>query len=282
MIILARYSDIIAMSTSSYAGYSLPIALEHIAKCGFNQVEIAATSGQVEHVSKSDFNEKGANRITQYLRDSGLKNTAFSGHIFLSGHDAVERFKPRMDFAKMIGTSIINTKAGPPEQKDQFYKNVEELIEYAEKIKIKIGLETSNDIIKDGQDGLEIIKYLSSPYLVLTYDCGNVLVASGGKVDPAIEFEKIFLDIGHIHIKEVIPSGDSWKMTTVGLGAVNYEKIFAVMCQNKKIISTTIELPFCITMHEWKEVEIVSEYKKLAEIDQILKDSLNYVKSHLV
>lgn len=279
---MINYSDIIAMSTSAYAGYSLQAALEHIASCGFKQVEIAATSGQVEHVSENNFNEKGANKIVQYLKNIGLKNNAFSGHIFISDHDAVERFKLRMDFAKAIGTSIINTKAGSVEQKDQFYRNVEELIKYAEEIKIKIGLETSNDIIKNGTDGLEIIKYFSSPYLVLTYDCGNAFVASGGKIDPADEFEKIFTDIGHIHIKEVIQEGDMWIMAAVGQGAVNYKKIFNIMRQNKKIISTTIELPFCIKMHEWKEVKIINEYKKLDKIDKMLKDSLNYVRSHLV
>lgn len=54
------YKKIIAISTSSYAGYSLPVALEHIMNIGFKQVEIAATSGQVEHVSPNDFNEKGS------------------------------------------------------------------------------------------------------------------------------------------------------------------------------------------------------------------------------
>jgi sugar phosphate isomerase/epimerase len=279
---LINYSDIIAMSTSSYAGYSLPVALEHIASCGFKQVEIAAISGQVEHVSDDKFNEKNANRITQYLNDLDLKNTAFSGHIFLSDLDAVEKFKPRMDFTKLIGASIINTKAGQPEQKKQFYKNIEDLVTYAEKIKINIGLETSNDIIKNGKNALEVIKYISSPNLILTYDCGNVFVTSDGKIDPAVEFQDIFLDIGHIHIKEVIREGERWRMTTVGQGEVNYKKIFSVMRNNRKIVSTTIELPFCIKMHEWKGIEIIRKPKKLKEIDQILKNSLIYVKSHLL
>lgn len=277
---MTKYSDIIAVSTSSYAGYSLPVALEHIAKCGFKQVEIAATSGQVEHVSEGDFNEKGANRIIQHLRDAGLRNTAFSGHIFLSDHDAVERFEPRMDFAKAIGASIINTKAGPVGQKDQFYRNVEDLIKYADKINIKIGLETSNDMIKNAQDALKIIRYFSCPYLVLTYDCGNIFVAGGGKIDPAIEFDRIFMDIDHVHIKEVTREGNMWVMTTVGQGTINYEKIFKVMRQNKKIISISIELPFCIKMHE-KKVEILEGYRQLDEIDRILKDSLNYVRNRL-
>lgn len=278
---MVDYSEIIAMSTSSYAGYPLLIALEHIAFIGIKQVEIAAISGQIEHVSNSDFHEKGASRINQYLKNLGLKTTAFSGHIFLSDSNATTKFRPRMDFAKYIGASIINTKAGPPRLKAQLYRNIEKLLEYAEKIKIKIGLETSNDIIKNGQDALKIIEYFSSPYLILTYDFGNVLVASGGSIDPAIEFEKILPKIGHIHIKEVIKDGDWWKITTVGSGAINYKKVLTIMRKIKEPISMTIELPFCIKMHEWKQVEINGKYKKLNEIDQILKESLNYIISQL-
>lgn len=278
--VMPDYKEIIAISTSSYAGYSLPVALEHILKIGFKQVEIAATSGQVEHVSSNDFNEKGANRINQLLEQNGLSNTAFSGHIFISNKNAVDVFKPRMEFTKAIGAKIINTKAGPISEIKSFYKNLEKLVEFAEEIKIKIGLETSADIVHDGVSGLDVIEKFSSDFLVLTYDCGNVFVNSGGRVDPAVEFEKISDLIGHIHLKDVLKENgtdDFWKMCAVGDGMVNYDQILKHLRQLKNPISTTIELPFCIKMHESGKVKILSDYMQLFEIDKILKKSYRYV-----
>jgi len=280
---LPDYKEIIAISTSSYAGYSLPVALEHIMKIGFKQVEIAATSGQVEHVSSNDFNEKGANRVNQLLEQNGLSNTAFSGHIFISNKNAVDVFKPRMEFTKAIGAKIINTKAGPISEIKSFYKNLEKLVKFAEEIKIKIGLETSADIVHDGASGLDIIEKFSSDFLILTYDCGNVFVNSGGRVDPAIEFEKNVDLFGHVHLKDVLKDNgtDFWKMCAVGDGMVNYDQILKYLQLLKNPISTTIELPFCIKMHQSGKVKILSDYMPLFEIDKILNKSYHYVLNTL-
>ena len=280
--VIPDYKEIIAISTSSYAGYSLPVALEHIMKIGFKQVEIAATSGQVEHLSPNDFNEKGANRINQLLEQNGLSNTAFSGHIFITNKNAVDVFKPRMEFTKAIGAKIINTKAGSISEIKSFYKNLKKLVEFAEEIKLKIGLETnagSEDIVHDGISGLGVIEKFSSDFLVLTYDCGNVFVNSGGRVDTAVEFEKILDLIGHIHLKDVLKENgtDFWKMCVIGDGILNYDQILKHLRQLKNPISTTIELPFCIKMHESGKVKILSDYMQLFEIDKILKKSYNYV-----
>ena len=53
-----QYNELIAASTSSYANYSLPVALEHIAKIGYKQVEIAAIVNLVEHIKQEDLTEK--------------------------------------------------------------------------------------------------------------------------------------------------------------------------------------------------------------------------------
>lgn len=227
--------------------------------------------------------KRGANRINQLLGQNGLSNTAFSGHILISNINAVDIFKPRMEFTKAIGAKIINTKAGPISEIKSFYKNLEKLIEFAEEIKIKIGLETSADIVHDVASGLDIIKKFSSDFLILTYDCGNVFVNFGGNVDPAVEFEKNVDLFGHVHLKDVLKENGTnfWKMCAVGDGMVNYGQILKYLQLLKNPISTTIELPFCIKMHESGKVKISGDYMQLFEIDKILKKSYHYVLNTL-
>jgi len=64
-----QYNGVIAASTSSYSNYSLPVALEHIAKIGYKQVEIAAIVNLAEHIRQEDLTKKQANKVRNLLNN---------------------------------------------------------------------------------------------------------------------------------------------------------------------------------------------------------------------
>ena len=276
-----QYNELIAASTSSYANYSLPVALEHVAKIGYKQVEIAAIVNLVEHIKQEDLTEKQANRVLNLLNQNGLKTTALSAHLPLTGKDAVTKFKLRMDFAKSIGASIANTNAGPVSQIASFLKNMEELVSYAEEIKIMIGLETHGDIINHGKSAVQVIKQFESKQVILNYDFANVFTNSFGKVDPADDFNDIIDLVGHMHIKDITKRNNFYYMCTIGEGLINYNKILNIVKQSHKTIPVTIEIPLCLKLNKNAKAIVMDKIIKLDLVDEILENSLKYVRKNL-
>jgi len=277
-----QYNNLIAASTSSYASYSLSVALEHIAKIGYNQVEIAAIVNLIEHIKQENLTEKEANRVYSLLDRNGLKTIAFSAHLPLSQKDAVSKFKPRMDFAKAIGASIVNTNAGSVSQLTSFLHNMEELVKYAEEIDISIGLETHGDIINYGMSAVQTIKQFGSKRVILNYDFGNVFTSSAAKIDPANDFDNIANLVGHLHLKDIIKRNNFWYMCTIGDGLINYSKILNRIKKLPEPIPVTIEIPLCLKLNKNAEPIVIDKIIKLDLIDEILRNSLSYVRKNFL
>ncbi len=276
-----RYLELLAANTSAYGGYDLNVALEHIAALGYKKVEIAAMYGLIEHISQDRLNPQEAKNVKNIMNLNGLKNTAFSAHLFLNRPDAVELFLPRMDFAKEIGASIINTKAGAPSGLEQFLRNMEQLIRHAEKIDIIIGLETHGDIVNHGKSAAEAVQSFRSDRVILNYDFGNVLINSRGKTDPAADFQLTTDKVGHLHLKDAVKENTLWRWTSIGQGTIDYQKILAGIKQLPNPLPLTVDLPLSIVLNDNAEAKPLQHFLSLAEIDCIMKDSYQFITSHL-
>lgn len=271
------YREILAANTSAYAGYSLGVALEAIARLGYKRVEIASMEGLVEHVTASELNPRGAARVSRLLKDHGLSSAAFSGHLFLNKPNAVEAFLPRMEFARGIGARIINTKAGSPNYIDVFYRNMELLVRRAEQLDIIIGLETHGDIVDYGQSAVEAIKYFASPWVTLNYDFGSVVINSGGQVDPIADFEGVFTEVGHLHLKDAVLSGKWWDWKPIGYGAVDYPRLFAFLGRQNRVLPMTVDLPLGLRLSIEAEVKVLQQPLSIGDINRIMNLSLEFV-----
>ncbi|MGQ9779773.1 MAG: sugar phosphate isomerase/epimerase family protein [Bacillota bacterium] len=272
---LDRFS--LAANTSAYAGYDLEVALAHIAAIGYRRVEIAAMVGIVEHVTQDRLTAAEARRIRGLLRAHGLETVAFSAHLFLAREGAAEAFLPRLEFAKELGAEIVNTKAGDPAFMATFLRNMEILLKHAERLGLKIGLETHGDIVTHGRAAVEAVARFATPSLILNYDFGNVLVNSRGTVDPAADFAAIATEVGHLHFKDVLPVGDSWQMVAVGSGVIDFEKVFATLARLPRTIPATVDLPLGLVLTKDAQVRLLETPRSLAEIDEILCASLEFI-----
>ena len=268
-----------AANTSAYAGYDLEVAVAHIAAIGYRRVEIAAMVGIVEHVTQDRLTMEEAKRIRGLLREHGLETVAFSAHLFLAQEGAAELFLPRLEFAKELGAEIVNTKAGDPACMSTFLRNMEVLLARAEKLGIKIGLETHGDIVTHGRAAVEAVARFRNPHLILNYDFGNVLVNSRGTVDPAEDFAAIAAEVGHLHFKDVLLTEDGWQMVAIGAGMIDFEKVFATMRRLPRAVPATVDLPLGIVLTREAQVRLLEAPRSLAEIDGILRASLEFIET---
>lgn len=276
-----RYLELLAANTSAYGGYDLNVALEHIASLGYKRVEIAAIYGLTEHITQNQLTSQEALKVKTIMNQNGLKSTAFSAHLFLNRPDAVELFLPRMDFAKEIGASIINTKAGAPSGLDQFLRNMEQLIRHAEKIGIIIGLETHGDIVDHGNSAVEAVQRFRTDRVILNYDFGNVLINSRGKIDPAADFNLIMDQVGHLHLKDAVKENAIWRWTSIGQGTIDYPSIFTGIKKLSNPLPLTVDLPLSLVQNDGAPAKPIEHYLSLAEIDTVMKDSLQLTTSYL-
>ena len=279
---MTGYKKLLAANTSGYGGYDLRTALEHIAALGYPCVEIAAMAGLVEHVRQVQMTSREVRNVRSLLDDFGLHTNAFSAHLFLNRPGAAEMFLPRMDFAREIGASIINTKAGKADGLDTFLKNMGRLIRHAEEIGIVIGLETHGDIVDHGADAVEAIRGFDSKHVVLNYDFGNVYQNSIQSVDPADDFETAFPVVGHLHLKDLVLDGETWRMCPIGAGSIDYDRIFSFLGTLSGAIPLTVDLPLNLIISTNYPVRVMHRPLEIEEIDRVLRESLNFISEKLL
>ena len=103
----------ILISTVAFDGYNLGVAIEAIAAVGADGVEVAFIEGYTDPFTEETFNQAYADHICQKLADHDIACRSFSAHMDLTKPNAVEIFKRRMEFARMLGADAIITNAAP-------------------------------------------------------------------------------------------------------------------------------------------------------------------------
>lgn len=272
---------VISINTLAYEGYDLTTALHEIARLGPVHVELGFTRGYTDGLTEAHFSEKSAQKIGFQLSDLGLKSIVLSAHIDLTAQEAIDELKRRIDFGKMLGVRIVNTKVGPRSRIEYFYANIEKLARYAEETNIIIGLENpaegTDQIITSGKSGARVVSQIGSDFVRLNYDFGNSVTYSKGSIDPALDYKEALPYACYLHLKDMKKTESGWDFSGIGEGQINYDKIFKELIQDKKLLPMSIEHLF---MFEASEDYIVTRSRRTPDLDYIrrsLKDSINYV-----
>ena len=269
---------IVAISTTAYDGYSIEVALEQISRLGYRYVELAAIKGVIEHIRPEDFNDNYIRHLKDVMSEYDLLSISFSGHVDLTDEDILPVFKKRMDFAKKIGAKIINTNAGPREELAIFYRNAAAIAEYAKDLGIVVALENHGDIINSGKESKGVIEQIGSNNIRINYDFANVLYYSDGQIKPEEDFKYILEHTVHLHIKDILLSEDVWSFTKIGEGIIDYESIFNVLKANSCEIPMSLEFPLRLNGKRGCSLQKSSATPQIGEINQIVKNSMEYVR----
>jgi len=235
----------IAINTLAFHGYSLDTALEEIAQLT-DYVEPVYISKYDPTLCEEYFNENNAGMLLKQLERFHLKVVTMGSHMDLGQRGSVDRFKRRMEFAGAIGARMILTNAGRKSQASAFCRNIERLLAYAEGLGLVIALENPGDgrnqLLGTGVEGISILEKLGSDRIKLNYDCSNVFTYSQGKVRPEQELAALLPHIGHLHLKNVRPQGQTWMVCGIDEGIIDYRSLFR---QFPALVSIpmSIELP---------------------------------------
>jgi sugar phosphate isomerase/epimerase len=270
------------VSTAAYDGYSFDEIFTSLKGLGVTWVELAFIGGYTEAFTEEYFCQKNADIILELLSGSGLICTSFSSHVDLTSDGIVEIFKKRMNFAKMVGASTIVTNAAPIEKADIFYRNMKELAKHAESLELMIGLENPGDgsanIVNQGAGSSEVIAKIGSKWVGINYDFGNLVSHCFEKVSPEQDYLACRKDIVHYHIKDVVADDKGWHFTPIGAGAIDYATILADIAQNEPTLPISLEIPLRLRRDKKAQPSRSESVIPMAEIEAILKESIDFVR----
>ncbi len=260
----------IGVVTSTYPNYSAEEALEGISRAGFKYVELATCPGFFEHISPrpEDMKPGDEKKVLDLCEKYNLTLQCIAAHTRMMKEDTVKNLKAVIDFAYRANVHFINTDTGEVNghsDEEKFYSDITELANYAKDREVTICLEMHGNWCNTGKKGAEIIKKIGLPNVKLNYDTSNVIFYGG--VRPEVDIEEALPYMGYLHLKDHgTGKKGEWNFPALGEGIVDFEKIFDYLKSYTGPISV--------------EIEFDGEEKELETINEAVKKSYNFLKSH--
>ena len=114
-------------ATIIFKPYSLEQALEGVAEAGFENVEIGAVKGFLEHLDPDDLGPDSVRRTQALLDRHGLRCVSLSGHAPLHVEDGVRRLRNVLQAGRELRVLVVNTYTGDAETPEQRAAFVEQI-----------------------------------------------------------------------------------------------------------------------------------------------------------
>jgi len=217
----------LSFSTNAFVRYSIFEAIERIAAIGYQGVELLADA---PHLYAPSVTESDLKKIAELLNQNGLKvaninaNTAmgYYGMRFweplfepsVANPDSAARrwridySKKCIDMARVLGSPSVSLTSGrmvsgitPQEGLNLLEESLRELLEYAEKLEVRLGIEYEPGLlIECCEELLSLFEKMDSPYLGANLDLGHShLLGEDHEEVIGLLSDRIF----HVHIEDI-------------------------------------------------------------------------------
>ena len=235
--------DLLACGTLSYRQEPLERALAGIAAGGFPGVEVGCVCGYCEHIEPEAMSAADTDALGRQVARHGLTLTSLAGHVDLrfpligngaaAAAEGYRRLRARVDVAAHLGVPIVNTGLGvaaPGEPLDAFYGQFGELLDYAARRGVAIGLESHAGLTETAKASMDLCVRMGRPNLGVNHDAGNVRFYAG--LDPVADLAAVADRIGphliHVHVKDHRGGKGAWDFPPLGDGDIDFPALAAL------------------------------------------------------
>ena len=238
----------LAVNTAMFDGHDLELAFSTIQQAGFHYVELAYNEGYVGNLNPSLFTAESAARVKDLLQRFELSTLALGCTMNLAGPGMLDKFRLRIQFARMIGARCLNACTTSMAERDLLIKNLRILGPEAQDNSCIICLENGGDYnynaFSEAEDGLELLEEINHPAVALNVDPGNML-----SLCPDLDSVEQTMDMlsacEHFHIKDVIIQDGEFYFPAIGDGIIDYATILPALAEQG--IPCSLEIP--LRMH---------------------------------
>src|SRR5438093_6900454 len=144
-------------STICFKPYSLEEALHGLAEAGFENVEIGAVKGFLEHL---DPDAPDVERARWLLDRYGLRCVSMSGHAPLHEELGRTRLRNVLAAGRELGISVLNTFTGDAEtteEREAFVEGARALAGEAQAAGIRLCIETDSNLLPTAREGRRLL-----------------------------------------------------------------------------------------------------------------------------
>lgn len=190
-------------SSICFKPYSLEEALRGLAEAGFENVEIGAVKGFLEHLDPDDLGPAAVDATRALLDRHGLRVVSMSGHAQVHTEEGLGRLRRVLAAGRELGILVLNTFTGDaetPEERRAFVENVRRLAEEARAAEIRLCLETDSNLLPTARAGVALLDEIGDDWIEINYDPGNVVYYTGAR--PEADLKEALGRIGHFHLKD--------------------------------------------------------------------------------
>lgn len=127
-------------SSICFKPFGLEEALRGLAAAGFENVEIGAVKGFLEHLDPDDLTPRTIEETRALLERHGLRVVSMSGHAQLHLDEGRDRLRRVLHAGKELGILVLNTFTGDaetPAEREAFFENARTLADEAEQLGVR-------------------------------------------------------------------------------------------------------------------------------------------------
>lgn len=190
-------------SSICFKPYTLEEALRGIAAAGFENVEIGAVKGFLQHLDPDRLGPPEIAETRRLLDHYGLRCVSLSGHAPLHLEEGVRRLRAVLAAGRELGVLVLNTFTGDAESPDEiemFKANARAIADEAEAAGIRLCIETDSNLLATAEVGMRLLEEIGHDWIQINYDPGNVVYYTG--VKPEIDVKRGLGRYGHVHLKD--------------------------------------------------------------------------------
>jgi sugar phosphate isomerase/epimerase len=213
---------------------TLEQSLGDIAELGYELVEIATPA---QHIDLSTLTAGERRAIKRALDGAGLKCVATNpvemnpiSPILDHWQTARRHYRAALELAAELEAPYVVMVSGranplapmPEEQTKALLRGrIEELVPLAERLGVKIALETvPYGFLQSSAEVAAMVKEFDTPGLGMCLDCANVYWPGG---DPAADIRELSASVDIVHISDA--ARDNWAHTQIGRGEIDFGAI---------------------------------------------------------
>jgi len=272
---------IISVSSVAFDGYPLETALDELAGLGVRYVEPSSVDKVFQHLVEEDFCDRRAAWLKEQMASRGLACFSLSAHMDLSQRDSADRFRRRLEFARLIGARIVNTIAGPTEGLTGFQDNISAIGKRSAELGLTLALENHGDLLDCEDQIVAFIDQIGIPAVRVNYDTGNAWYYSRGAIDPVAEFELIAPVVAHVHLKSPQIVDGLMRWVALGEGVLDLPGICRVLRGRLPGVPVSFELSPRQRSRDFEPRWRTPEVPRLAELRETIRRSLTALQGIL-
>jgi sugar phosphate isomerase/epimerase len=190
-------------SSICFKPYSLEEALRGLAEAGFENVEIGAVKGFLEHLDPDRLGPVEVEGARRLLDRHSLRCVSMSGHAQLHTEEGLGRLRRVLAAGRELGILVLNTFTGDaatPDEVATFERHARALADEAEAAGIRLCIETDSNLLPTAQAGASLLDRIGHGWIQINYDPGNVVYYAG--IRPEDDIKHGLDRIGHVHLKD--------------------------------------------------------------------------------